>query len=927
MPDWLTISKLLNLVLALDWTKILSGLVPIAIGVALAWWKGGFRALFRKIQVFRAVRKYRSDLKRDASSLAVIGRREGFDLAKVYVEIDVAKSDLMNKAVDGSPGRPNQCVLVGGPGAGKSTYVKKLLLDRLTNSKDLPFLLRLREYGGEKIEDLLAAKLNALGILQPLEFLRLHLHAPHCLCVLDGLDEVRPAFQQSAYEAINSFYKSYFLRHGTGSLIVTCRKEAYRSIPLELPEVWEVIPLKDIQIQKFAASWPLGFPSGKSSDGFWSDLSASPRILEVSRSPLLLVGSLLLYTESNLGIPGERTKYLQKIKNTLVEDWGTAQGHAPDPWRIVYTPLLSNIALQMHLEETAEFQKSKCTDLIARLLPEYGYEKSQAEAFLENLFTKTGILVRDVPGSVVFVQFTLQEFFTSLILSTKCSEAEIAKFAREAWWREAILFSTAQLANPTSQIKALFDAVPMIGAVAVAEAPTPSLELQESAVELTLKQIDVADGTAELPTVSLLRKMSGKIERDFCVALGERLENKNERIAAIAGRSLATAGTAMATEVLSKYPEAWKHCFDTSSYLSSTFEKMVFTWVGTPAHSNWQNAVDLLIKRDERLDLLKLIDLLSALPSEKADYLSCAILKKMHRFSDRYPEAVLGEVYDPICRCIPFVQNKERLQGELGQVAGVHRYMMPGAIPSALQLAKTRSEASETVTSEKLRSVFDRSLQFCFLTSSYLILMASGICSFSLLAIGQRSLSYGVLLITVGLALIAICLKNASFPWMDRELYFYPGRPFMPLILGAFFAGMTLALAVTLPNSIIPDFLTPQQFYVLGLMGVMSAVGISRHPRFYHRRGFGGDIRSRLPLIRDPYFHFLIISALWLAIVATNLIFMLFQERPSVLLAEVLAAFGLIISTWCAVQLALSKRNWNSMSQAGEASMRYLAVK
>ena len=556
MPDWFTATKFLIFLEGLDWTKILSGLVPATLGIAFAWWKGGFRTLFRKFQTSRAIRKYKLDLKRDASSLAVIGRREGFDLAKVYVKIDIAKSDLMNKSGDGRREIPNQFVLVGGPGAGKSTFVKKLLLEELTLSTGLPFLLRLREYSGEKIEDLLVRKLEALGIAEPLEFLRFQLRESRCLCVLDGLDEVRPTFQGNAYDAINSFYKSYFLRNKSGRLIVTCRKEAYRSIPLELPEVWEVIPLKDGQIQEFAKGWPLGFPSGKSADGFWSDLSASPRILEVSRSPLLLVGSLLLYTKSNLGIPGERTKYLQKIKNTLVDDWGTAQGHAPDPWRTVYTPLLSNIALTMHLEETAEFPKQKCIDLIAELLPEYGYEISKANPFLESIFTKTGILVRDIPGSAVFVQFTLQEYFASLVLPTKCTESQIAKLAKEAWWREAILFSTSQLANPTSQIKALFKCVPMVGAVAVAEAPTPSLELQEIAIELTLKQIDAADSVAEVPTVSLLRKISGKMERDLCASLGTRLESQNEKVAAIAGRALATAGTGQATEVLSQYPEA-----------------------------------------------------------------------------------------------------------------------------------------------------------------------------------------------------------------------------------------------------------------------------------------------------------------------------------------------------------------------------------
>jgi predicted NACHT family NTPase len=267
MPDWPTAASFLIFVKALDWTKIISAAVPLILGIALAWWKGGFRFVFRKIQRLRAERKYKSELKRTISSLAVIGRREGFDLAKVYVEIDIAKSNLMNKSDNEMVWTPKTFVLVGGPGAGKSTYVKKLLLDQLATKQSLPFFLRLREYSGEKIEDLLAAKLDILGIVHSLEFLRSQLRASGCLCVLDGLDEVRPAHQHAAHEAINSFHKSYFLERGQGRLIVTCRKEAYRSIPLELPEVWEVVPLKDNQIKEFARTWPLGFPNGKSAEG------------------------------------------------------------------------------------------------------------------------------------------------------------------------------------------------------------------------------------------------------------------------------------------------------------------------------------------------------------------------------------------------------------------------------------------------------------------------------------------------------------------------------------------------------------------------------------------------------------------------------------------------------------------------------------
>ena len=179
---------------------------------------------------------------------------------------------------------------------------------------------------------------------------------PRSLCVLDGLDEVRPNLIQEVYERINSFYQEFFAKQ-PGSIIVTCRKEAYRNMPLDIPVIYEVRPLTDEQITRFAEKWPLMYPSGKNAERFLSDLFSMPRIHELARSPLLLVGGLMQYTESNLGIPEERVQYLARVAQWLVSDWATAQGHPPDKYRTLYPRILSRLALHMHIQETSEYPR------------------------------------------------------------------------------------------------------------------------------------------------------------------------------------------------------------------------------------------------------------------------------------------------------------------------------------------------------------------------------------------------------------------------------------------------------------------------------------------------------------------------------------------------------------------------------------------
>jgi NACHT domain len=631
-PPWSTAWAWLG---TLDWTKIISVLVVPACGLIFVWWKGGFSWVLGQYNYYAGLRAYRKALRKSLRSLAVIGKREGFDLEKVYVHINVNRSDLMRSAASENSmsirNEPRLFVLVGGPGAGKSTYVKKLALDNVIAGK-MTFFVRLREYdSNQKIEDLLVKQLETHNIGNSLQIVHRALLNWSSLCILDGLDEVRPHLIAGLVANINSFQRTFFQSEVNSRLVVTCRKEAYRSVPLDIPEILEVIPLKDDQIREFAKNWPLGYPQNKSANGFWSDIAASPKILEVSRSPLLLVGSLLLYTESNLGIPGERVRYLERIKQTLVEDWATAQGLPPDPRRIAYGSVLARVALEMHLAQTAEFTKTECLRVLEAELPNFGFEADTAAEFLDQLSLRTGILVRDVPNHVIFVQFALQEYFASLCMPNKYGPEELASLKPKTWWRESILFAIAQTSTPTTYIEALSIDSPMLAATAVAEIPTPSLQLQEMATGLVLRQLDLSDDTSALPIVSLLRKVSPRIERELCNALALRIE-RSGRVSELAGGILAAAGTADATNILSKYPAAWGACLNNATFLSNNFELLLRSWIAESSNSNWKDAAHLLLYKQEAYESFSnILNFLKRIPKDRANYIAEIMLIEYHK--------------------------------------------------------------------------------------------------------------------------------------------------------------------------------------------------------------------------------------------------------------------------------------------------------
>ncbi|WP_158926785.1 NACHT domain-containing NTPase [Acidisphaera sp. S103] len=799
--------------------------------------------------------------------------------------------------------RPRQFVLVGGPGAGKSTYVKNRVLEALRDggSKTMPFFLRLREYESKAtIEELLARKLEALDIKDAKSLLIDKLRTPSCLCVLDGLDEVRPNLLEEACEAIDTFYMRYF-KGQHSSLIVTCRKEAYRPILLSIPDIWEVLPLKDDQIQMFARHWPLRYPTNKSAGGFWADLNASPKVLEVSRSPLLLIGSLLLYTESNLGIPGERVRYLEKIKKTLVEDWATAQGHAPDVWRQSYGAVLVEIALQMQIQQNVELDRDICIDFLTEVLPRYGIEAHNAAAFVDNLARKTGILVQDVPGFVIFVQFALQEYFASLNLVNKFTPAEVARLEPPTWWRESTLLAVAQVSDPTAYVRALFEVSPMLGAVAVAEAPTPSLELQETAATLALQQLDLDDETSVLPLVSLLRKVSGGIERRICEELGNRLELGQSSIANLAGRVLATAGTGVATETLSHYPLSWKSVLDMTGYLSSTFEKLLLEWVSNPAHTHWYDAAELLSKRLDDDATPRLINILDKLPKDRAAFLANLVYERIsEKLSYRNPLTWSNTVH--LARCLTFINDVERLARTLQNSLTAERYVDDNqALPLVmLGIADKYGPHSTNLDGKVLGLVYDAISSSLSISSHTLLALSCLPILTSMIGLPVKY-ELGVLIIAV-----PILTNKTRFrlPW-QRAYFFHQNvlLNFALFVVGA----LTVypSPSALLSNSLSPD--SPMNFALAASIVILSLlVNADARTSMWEMQSLPNWGFGTCPIV------YYVICTTWLALLVVGLIISLYSPFSSYSRAAELATGGLLIYT--TLQLMLMARGRSECS-------------
>lgn len=890
-----TVRDIVDWIKTWDFMAILYRFVAALLVALVLKLTGVFGWISRQHKLKKGIRAYRRRVLEDCSSLIVIGKRQGFSIKDVFVELDLAPSDLTGSPKDGRT-RPEGCyVLVGGPGAGKSTMAKHQIISHLTRSQGrLPLYVRLREYAqSESIEEHLVSKVRSHGIEDAEGLIRTILQTRDCLCVLDGLDETRPHLRDQVCDHINHFYQKYFSSSRSGRLIVTCRKEAYRSFPLDIPEIWEVRPLTNQQIQRFAAKWPLGFPKGKSSDTFWRDLASTERILELTRCPLLLVGALMQYTESNLGIPDERIEYLARIGQWLVSDWAVAQGHPPDPWRPAYERILARLALDMHISQEFEYPTDKTIDLIKNWLPHFGYQSENAAVFLENIMTRTGILVRDTPGTVVFAQFSLQEYFASMEAVAQLGPERLASRSSEGWWREVIPLAVAQEQNPTPCLEALFAASPLMATLAVAECPTPSIEMQQRAIQACVTGIDAGEDVASPATVSLLRKVVGQQESVLCSELEQRLEGTAPDIASTVGQILATVGTSAASQVLARHPSVWPTGLETAGYLSDAFENLLVDWIEHGSDTQSNRAAELLCSRMSIDRLNELLELLPRLPRPRADFLARNLLTVIGNRGQRRLGGPEEGVLVQISKCVPYVGDPKSYL-DVAETGSHSSHDVRSVIATALFMTTAEQPVSaETILRRLMHSASwwqSRGFLLCCVASG-MVIMASLV---------HPQYRVPILVLNMAVFLYAIIRPFSHPAWASTHRAFDPRHT---VSIPATLAGSLVVLAMG------ATFSSAQPVALLPILGISLCYTLS---------GVILSYRPPLTLVDVPCAREIRISLVWAGLLVLALIVYRLAPRLS---STWISIFALTFAFWVArTSLALSI-GWRKVRNAHRLSV------
>jgi energy-coupling factor transporter ATP-binding protein EcfA2 len=390
----------------------------------------------------------------------------------------------------------NRIVILGDPGAGKSSLLRYLALlyargpevviERLelTEPDRLPILAPLAEYARAKQKSGSSQVLPLAQFLAdyacdlssaPVGHLVSHaLKEGTAIVLLDGLDEmINAGDRMETVRAIDEFAAQFPMVR----VIVTSRIAGYGAAQLGPTfTVYTVAPFDDDAIRQFVRLWARAFEaSGLTTssqlstpaqrrveareEGLFSAATATPPIRRLASNPLLLTLIALIHHQGTR-LPYHRGELYRLCIEALSETWNLARSLTQRPIDLYLgserisehfvVRLLGPVAFWMHEHYPGGIvSEEKLVEQISQQLAKRPSSLPAAEAARDTIRLmreQTGLLVERGPGLFGFLHLTFQEYLAARYLSGRTKPFTLLRPHRHnPRWREVLLLTAANL--------------------------------------------------------------------------------------------------------------------------------------------------------------------------------------------------------------------------------------------------------------------------------------------------------------------------------------------------------------------------------------------------------------------------------------------------------------------------------------------------
>jgi formylglycine-generating enzyme required for sulfatase activity len=379
-------------------------------------------------------------------------------------------------------------VILGDPGAGKTTFLKYLALQLAQGqaatpdlANRLPILIPLSAYANALVEAeiplqaFLGEYYRRQGIadLQVTELLTAALASGRALLLFDGLDEVQAVAQRDkVVNRVESFF-GYHRQRGN-KFVLTSRIVGYRDVPLTAPGVQTctLVDFDEDDMTDFVAKWCAVLEKAIKGDSIVSQKEAAaekeelldalrrnPGVRQLAANPLLLT-ILSLMKRQGVSLPERRVQLYDKYVETLLSSWNLARGldRQHSARRLDVNEMLKVLApLALWMQKTSPGQgvvkQQEARRQLIRIYRDRGdaAPEEAADQLLADARDYASLLLERGPGEYGFIHLTFMEYLAAIGVAQLGPQsvdpvvACLAQYIDHSNWREVILLTIGYL--------------------------------------------------------------------------------------------------------------------------------------------------------------------------------------------------------------------------------------------------------------------------------------------------------------------------------------------------------------------------------------------------------------------------------------------------------------------------------------------------
>lgn len=395
------------------------------------------------LPIGQKIKAHIEELKRWSSTTSLFDLLHKKEVGNIFVELETFLMPVKTHFSDEEKDKrqslqsalmrsPQHAVILGQPGAGKTTSLQKVCLDYFRNGKallnhNLPLLIRLRDvrhvsgYGpvSYALADLVGLdfKFDMNGdddlrvffrsVLE--EVLVTLLDSLNAVVLIDGLDEISaPALQQEAIADL----RMLTTRLKQSKVLLTCRSGDFR-YSFDGTSIFEIAPLSEDQVRQFVTRW---LPSPQEAAALLKQLFDSP-FADTAMRPLSLAHLCAIYERMGK-IPDEPKSVYRKVVNLLIEEWDAQRSVRRTTQYSRFTvdrkfDFLCVLAYELTTDGALRFDATQLELTYRRICVRFGLPAGEAKLVARELESHTGLLIETGYQQYEFAHKSIQEYLTA----------------------------------------------------------------------------------------------------------------------------------------------------------------------------------------------------------------------------------------------------------------------------------------------------------------------------------------------------------------------------------------------------------------------------------------------------------------------------------------------------------------------------------